>query len=697
MQVPTMFDLLDEHCWKFITGLESLIIFLVVIHYLFPPHTLILALLMISLLIGICYSFFQLFFGKWSLSAVGAIGGFFVITGIATAVLQLEISYWQGYIHPVNAAFILSSLGAVAAGIMITRIKAGDITHDTTVLLFWCISLLLLLYIPLSPFVIAASEGEITFVGMGITMSILSSTYFVARQRRGENIDELLEQGNLRRLLGDIEGAEIRYRQALRSNPSNEKVLTFLGDLYFDSDRCSQALSSYIRCLEFNDGRNLRRAALSSLLLGQNAVKLMKKAVKSNPSPDNWFVLGAAYGNIGEKEKERSCYQKALSIDSEHWLSIYGISKIDKDISLKVEALITGDYSPEKRHILISMGGSNEFVDLFLHPAELKLREEGKVEPALQRFMLGELLSSIEIDDPDIWESSQNFLEDYPDCQVPSAVGSGEEALLVSGILKAACGSYEAVNDLKKVDEDDRAKYALAVVQTLRKNYRDALAVLKSISKPRLAPKAYALIGSIHYRIGRGNDALAAYQKAKLLGYQRSEIEETINTLRAEMEMWPIRLYQSPSDIPLSLLVEKHPSEADIIEYAARGIYDVTFESLGVKEKTAGLIRFLGGDLKNALNLFESGLEKNQEDPDVLLGMALCELVRENTEKSLSYFNQAVELGEKDPLYLFYRGKALYQLGRNGEALQDFKTVYFSRPGWSKNIYYIKKCGSDVF
>ncbi len=677
--------------WKNVLGLEVTILLLIVINYGFYAHIYIHVALLIILLSGILLGAFHLFLGKFSLSFTGALGGLFIISAVTMIALQLEVSYQQGYIHPVNIIFIGTSLGAIAGGIMITKIKASDASRDTLALLVWVVSLLLLLYLPISVFF--QGRDNTIILGMGIILSAVTTSYFVKSQNIEDSVEELLERGHLRRLLGDTEGAEVYYNKAKKIDPENQEVYTYLGDLYFYKEDLSKALSAYMNCLDFND-RNRRRAALSKIMLGLDAVDLMKTALKSKSSADDWFVLATAYNHIGDTIKARRCLEKALSSDPEHWASMFALSTIDKDFSLMSEALMTGGYTHEKRQILISLRGSNLFVDLFFHPAELDLWNDRERNTTLNRFMIEELLTTIDIEDPALWESTQYFLSKYPDCELPSDVFSSEEGTLIRGILMATCEDQEAIEEFKKIQDNDTAKFSSALVYAINEKYQDALLTLGSISKASLAPKTYALKGSIYYRVGEFQRALQAYQKAELLGYPKTEIEKSMNQLNEEIQSWPSTSITT-IDIPVSLLVQKQPSKEDVIDKGSMDMYGTVIDGMG--KKTDAVLKFLAGDIVSSRRGFQEIIDDDPEDPDALFGMGLGYLAEGREGDALSYLNSAIEIGGEQPIYLFYRGRAYYQIDKKEEALKDFKTVYHQRPGWSRNTYYMNQCGIAVF
>jgi tetratricopeptide (TPR) repeat protein len=103
--------------------------------------------------------------------------------------------------------------------------------------------------------------------------------------------------------------ATAEIENALQKDPENPKLLTALGNAFYDREDW--------------DG----------------AVKAYEKARRKAPSDPNLLSdLGAAYRNRGEFKRAIACFEKARAADPDHWQSLLNLVLIDAFDTREAEA-----------------------------------------------------------------------------------------------------------------------------------------------------------------------------------------------------------------------------------------------------------------------------------------------------------------------------------------------------------------------
>ncbi len=173
--------------WKIVTIIESILVILIFTRYMIFFHTVIDISVLIVITIGIVYGALKLFHGHGRIKFISAVGVFLFILGLCMVILQVEISYNQGYIHYVNIFSIATSFAAMFIGIFLSRMRTFKLTELKFYFVCWNVSLLLLLYTPASSLLLTESgigEGIVSFVGFGLIVSLISSTFFTVNHRK---------------------------------------------------------------------------------------------------------------------------------------------------------------------------------------------------------------------------------------------------------------------------------------------------------------------------------------------------------------------------------------------------------------------------------------------------------------------------------------------------------------------------------
>ncbi|BHH85657.1 tetratricopeptide repeat protein [Desulforhopalus sp. 52FAK] len=99
------------------------------------------------------------------------------------------------------------------------------------------------------------------------------------------------------------------------------------GEHFLTTQQFDRGVSSFKEKVEQNPENHLANFYYGRFLLGEKqyktALKYLVKARELNPKKaDYYFWAGVAYGSVGQKISERSNYQKALLIDSNHLQSL---------------------------------------------------------------------------------------------------------------------------------------------------------------------------------------------------------------------------------------------------------------------------------------------------------------------------------------------------------------------------------------
>ncbi len=670
---------------RFVGWSELLVLILIIVTYLFPffqapiPQYVFLSLLAFIIII----TTLQLFFGEHSLGGISAVGGFFIYVGIAMFVLQLETIYGQGYVHFVNLLSMATSGMASVVGLVIVKSRSGRLQRKTLTLLFWNISLLMILYLPLSHLfftVVGTGEGELTFIGLGTALSVIFAFYYIKREKSSDIVAREIDEGISRRLLGDIAGARENFDKAIRNG--SKKAYTLLGDVEFGEGRYTEALNAYVRA-EDNE-RNARRISLTSLALGmkEQAQRYAAEALKSNTSPQNWYMLGLSFRSMGDKKREVRCYQEALEMDPDHWPSLEGLALLGERTDIR-EAFLRGGYEPEKRILLKKLRSGDPFLKVILHPADPEVWKTDEEDKELDDVLLQAVMERFDL------------TKDMELC-------GEDERRFIQGLKKASRGDDEAHRIFRSLEDswfENEALFATSALHTVKGDYDKAIDVLKTIDDPSIAPTSFQLMAAIHRMKDELYPALEYYRKTMALGHSKKEVADALAGVAGELslELEAAQAHAFKPDLPIEMLTGRNESLEDMVEMVeARKETEIPSPLKEDHRLFGAFAELLSGKLPQTVESFEDVLDEDPANPMAELGLSICSYASGDLEDALDHVEKAIGIGGKDPLFSFYRGRILYSLGQKEKSLGELEYVYKQRPAWNRNVLHLERVRSDL-
>ncbi len=698
---------------KFVLISQVIVLSLVLLSFIVPGYLEVILhnILLVMLSFTILTSLLIFSLSDYSVDKIGFIAGVLLLSSLTLTILQAEWWIVYGRFEITIILLLVSTIITAAVGIYLIYNKLGRLGRKSIFMLTWIFSLFILLLFPLAseylPFV--TRERVITIV---LFIALLTSTLFailltVNLWMKKSHL-KLLDAGDMRRILGDTRGAEDHYTEALKLETAVGEVHTRLGDLFFAEGEHERALSHHEKSLGYLGDRNYRLAAVSASAIGlyAEAVTLIRKGLLAKTSPANWYILGRMFKHTGDHELESDCYRESLALDDQFWPAYFALAESvegDEAFALFETALEKGGYDPSKREILKKLKSAGQFAPIFLHPADISFwkEESGEVNSEVIRSLLEYIIESLEITDPDIWETVNEAISNLDDFEANGFLTNTRqpEGIILRSIF---CGSLgvkcedEELKSLKNTERQDIAYYILGILKGIEADYNTALKYLSSVESIEVKPRAYAVKGCIYYQLNKPIEARRNWRTSLSLGYTGDDLLESLSLLAHELGEKEQSSYFSKTILSFPEIVLSDKEDDSIIEYIRRVSgnyhYEISEIPLSNNPKMAGAVKFLKGEYNQAEKLFDSVLKEAPEDADGHLGIGICLLGKRKFKAALKEIESAIEIKGSDPLHYFYRGIANFRLGKKQEALADFKTVFVHRPGWERNNHYISVC-----
>ncbi len=699
----------------FIISTEIILFIFVFISYFlaFELANMIFLIFLVSVLV---VSLGLMFFTDYILDIVGLSIILFILFGVSMASLQLESTLASGTIHFVNLSFIFTSVVLVVVGLYLFKTKVGSITKKSVYFFMWVYSFVLLLYLPLSGLYLIKpgfGHGELSIVGIGLPLSIISTALNIAYIKEEKIIKDALRRGNLRRLFGDITGARNRYKEDLGRITNKGALLTSLGDMSLQEGDFIEAIRYYLRCLDFAGARNYHRASVAYLRIRSfsEALENQKTALIKDDSAANWLWLAKIAGERNDIERQKECFENALERDEEYWLTYYEMARGSEKEEEKQyhldKALQSGGYTPFKRKLLKDIEGVGQFAPIFLHPADIELwkKERNDKNGSDMKYLdtlADALVSSMDMNGTKILDQIYRMTE---------AMGESKEldrskfdeptSQLFLSLLKATAGNLDVISELERsigTEAEQNACYALSILYGLSGKYSKSFYYLDKIKSGDLMAKALSVKGVLHYLEGDHGKAMGSLNTAAALGYRGNDIWDTMAKVAGELSEEEQSFYylSRKNHLPIHLrCTEKAAVIADVMECAHVRGYENALKSI-IKidrhdsyqlEKT--VLMMFNGQIEQAIDRLNSRLKNDLEQPDILFSRGVAKMYQRRHEEALVDIEKAIEIGGEDPLYIFYRGLIKYREKEYDEALRSFRYVSRKRPGWDKNRYYL--------
>ncbi|GJM44883.1 MAG: hypothetical protein DHS20C21_17250 [Gemmatimonadota bacterium] len=155
--------------------------------------------------------------------------------------------------------------------------------------------------------------------------------------KRMIHVQNLLEQAQSQFYSNRFEEALRTLRAALAKDPNNKDIYQTFGILYTAMGRDSDAADSFWKCLELPPHRNDRvpRYELASAYIrlgrAELAIPHLEKILQEDvPDASTWHNLGVAWEQLGQRDKARVAWQRAVETDPGFELARQALAKSAK-------------------------------------------------------------------------------------------------------------------------------------------------------------------------------------------------------------------------------------------------------------------------------------------------------------------------------------------------------------------------------
>jgi tetratricopeptide (TPR) repeat protein len=141
---------------------------------------------------------------------------------------------------------------------------------------------------------------------------------------------------------GNLQQAEIIYKEMLKINPYDFHILNYLGNVLQDQHKYDEAIDCYQKATEFNPTFAGSYYHLGSVFeitdQYEKAIYYYKKAIDYDPNfCGSYNNLGNIYRKLGQEDTAIPYFEKAIEINPNFWGSYYNLGEVyqSKDINSK--------------------------------------------------------------------------------------------------------------------------------------------------------------------------------------------------------------------------------------------------------------------------------------------------------------------------------------------------------------------------
>ncbi len=141
-------------------------------------------------------------------------------------------------------------------------------------------------------------------------------------------IEALMARAQALMSAGQLDAAALPLRQALARDPRNKELYQMLGHLNVAAGQDANAVDAYRKALDLPPHHADRvprfELACAFLRLGKpgQAVPELQKILEIDPEdPPTWYNLGVAWEGLGQMDRAREAWQRALALDPAHEFS----------------------------------------------------------------------------------------------------------------------------------------------------------------------------------------------------------------------------------------------------------------------------------------------------------------------------------------------------------------------------------------
>ena len=156
--------------------------------------------------------------------------------------------------------------------------------------------------------------------------------------------NEILQLASKYHQEGNLQQAEITYKELLKSDPDNVHILNYLGNVFQDQRKYDEAIDCYQKAIQFNQTFAGSYYHIGSVLevMGQydEAINYYQKAIKYDPNfIGSYNNLGNAYRKLDRLDEAIPYFQKAIELNPNFWGSYYNLGQVYQSKSFDNEAI----------------------------------------------------------------------------------------------------------------------------------------------------------------------------------------------------------------------------------------------------------------------------------------------------------------------------------------------------------------------
>jgi tetratricopeptide (TPR) repeat protein len=334
------------------------------------------------------------------------------------------------------------------------------------------------------------------------------------------DIDRILQLASQYHQEGNLQQAEITYKEILKFDPYNIHILNYLGNVLQDQCKYDEAIDCYQKAIQCNPTFAGSYYHLGSVfeVKGQNekAINYYLKAIQYDPHfVGSYSNLGNVFRKLDRIDEAIPYFQKAIEVNAHFWGSYYNLGKALQKKGEIDEAIFYFQKTLQlnQTHILSYNNLGNSFKDkgkfdeaitcyqkvITLNPSFAEaysnlgnvLREKGQLDEAIINYE-----KAIELDPSfaEAYSNLGNVLREKG--RIDEAIRYCQKAIeLNPSLAKAYCNMGVAIEEKGQLDE--------AII-----NYEKAIELDLSLAE------AYSNLGNVLQAKGQLDEAIINYEKA---------------------------------------------------------------------------------------------------------------------------------------------------------------------------------------